>query len=143
MKTLILLSSSFICLLLFSNFNLQSKTKKSKTPVVLLDKNFTYNAKTNAPLNIDTAYISKNILVIKIKYSGGCKEHSFELKSDGNFAKSNPPQISAYLLHNSNDDACRSLQSKELKFNIVSLKNKDKKPVIINLNNEQKIKYNY
>lgn len=86
-----------------------------------------------AMYSVDSLRINKDTLSVFVNYSGGCKEHVFDLYSNGNYAKSLPPQLSLFLKHNSNDDACRELIMKELKFNVSNLKYPGKNTVILKL----------
>jgi len=79
---------------------------------------------TGAPYSVDSVGISGDILSVFVNYSGGCKDHSFELLSNGMFAKSLPPQVTVCLKHTNNDDACRKLVMQELKFNVSGIKYK-------------------
>lgn len=96
---------------------------------------------TGAAYNIDSTKINGDILSLFINYSGGCNEHSFELYSNGMYAKSLPPQLSICLRHTNNDDACRELISQELKFNITKLRYPGKNTVILKLGDKQRITY--
>jgi hypothetical protein len=92
--------------------------------------------------HIDSIRIQGNVLSAFVNYSGGCKEHSFELISNGIYDKSNPPQIALCLKHKSNEDMCRKLIMRELKFNISSIKIKGKKSLVVNLGSEH-VTYTY
>ncbi len=62
----------------------------------------------NDPFIIDTAYVINHNLFVNIHYSGGCKEHIFKLVLSTAIAKSNPPQTTALLSHNGNNDFCEA-----------------------------------
>lgn len=98
-------------------------------------------ADTGASYVIDSAKVKGDILSLFVNYSGGCKLHTFELLSNGAYAKSLPPQVSVCLKHSSNEDGCRQLITQELKFNISKLKYQGQKTVIINIKNKQRIYY--
>ncbi|MDG2124832.1 MAG: hypothetical protein P8J87_14100 [Verrucomicrobiales bacterium] len=58
-------------------------------------------------------------LTIDVTYSGGCREHEFQLfMSPSVFAESAPVQASLWLQHNGNGDICRALISETLEFDI-------------------------
>jgi hypothetical protein len=86
--------------------------------------------------------IKGDTLVLTVQYSGGCKEHNWELVSNGMYAKSLPPQISVCLKHTNNGDACRELKIQELKFNISKLKNPSGKTVVVKMG-ENSARYSY
>ncbi len=103
---------------------------------VIADVNADMTA-TGDMYQIDSLHIKADTLFILVNYSGGCKEHSFELISNMRYAKSKPPKISVSLKHTGNDDSCRELISRELKFNIKKLQYKGSSPVIIKLGEKQ------
>lgn len=62
-----------------------------------------------------------NILNIEVSYSGGCKEHSFELVHKKEMTKSMPPILTVYLIHHANEDYCEEYITEKLKFDISKL----------------------
>ena len=90
-------------------------------------------ATTGAFYKIDSIKINEDILSVFVNYSGGCKTHSFDLYSNGMYAKSMPPQLSLCLKHNNNGDNCRGLLLQELKFNVSNLKYAGKSTVVLKL----------
>lgn len=92
---------------------------------------------TGAMYNVDSMRVNNDTLSVFVNYSGGCKEHSFDLYSNGMFAKSMPPQLSLCLKHTSNEDGCRKLIIQELKFNINNLKYPGKNTVVLKLGNKK------
>lgn len=93
--------------------------------------------------SIDSAKTNGNILSLFVHYSGGCKNHSFDLYSNKQYAKSLPPQTAVILAHTNNGDACRQIITKELSFDISELKYKGQNTVIVNLENKKRVYYNY
>ena len=59
---------------------------------------------TNLNYFIDTAFIKNDSLNITIEYTGGCKEHTFDLESNGVLLKSLPPKQQIHLIHRSEID---------------------------------------
>lgn len=55
-------------------------------------------------------------IVADVAYSGGCKEHIFDLVVTPDLMKSIPPQLTVVLLHNSQDDLCEAWKTETLKF---------------------------
>lgn len=92
---------------------------------------------TGAPYTVDSISINGDILSVFVNYSGGCKEHSFELLSNGMYAKSLPPQISVCLKHTGNGDNCRELVMTELKFDVTALKYKGGNATVIKLGDKK------
>jgi len=75
----------------------------------------------SAQTTITGVSLEGNILSLDVEYSGGCKDHSFELVGSAMIMKSMPPKRTVKLVHNSNDDTCRELVSETIKFNIKTL----------------------
>lgn len=113
-------------------------TKQTEAPVkaVTVDAATDMNA-TGAAYTVDSMSMNKNILSVFVTYSGGCKEHTFELLSNGMYAKSLPPQVSVVLKHTNNGDNCRELVMKELKFDVSALKYKSGNTTIIKMGDKR------
>jgi hypothetical protein len=97
---------------------------------------------TGAMYRIDSVKIIRDVLSVFVNYSGGCKEHHFDLISNGVYTKSSPPQIALCLKHINNEDMCRKLIMKELKFNISKIKCKGSKSLLVKIG-EQSVEYIY
>lgn len=85
-------------------------------------------------------------LAITASYGGGCKEHEFRLFWNGMWAESMPPQTGLTLVHNGNDDHCRSIQSSVTKFDLSELKYDGVNEVVLNIRAEgaeEAIRFNY
>ncbi|HHP7242894.1 MAG TPA: hypothetical protein ACFCUD_14550 [Cyclobacteriaceae bacterium] len=48
-------------------------------------------------------------LHVTVDYSGGCKEHNFNVWWNGTFLESDPMQLRLGITHNANDDLCEAL----------------------------------
>lgn len=81
--------------------------------------------KSNATTSIEKVALKGNILTLKVSYSGGCKDHEFKLIGNKMISKSLPPKRGIFLYHNSNEDNCRELISKELHFDLTPFAYKD------------------
>lgn len=113
-------------------------TEKSEKNTDFPVKNAIVDAETDmadkgALYTVDSIKINEDVLSVFVNYSGGCESHSFELYSNGMYAKSMPPQLSLCLKHTSNNDNCRELILKELKFNVANLKYAGKSTVVLKL----------
>lgn len=73
------------------------------------------------PVTITGATVDGNTLKIDVSYSGGCKEHIFDLVGSFAIMKSLPAQRSIKLLHNSKDDTCREFIEQTVEFDISEL----------------------
>ncbi len=89
---------------------------------IIIDKMLDVQKLGGSATKIDSLGINGNILSIFVNYGGGCKEHIFELYFDGTYAKSIPSMAFLYLKHINNNDACRKLVMRELKFDISAIK---------------------
>ncbi|MES2284928.1 MAG: hypothetical protein V4547_04505 [Bacteroidota bacterium] len=102
--------------------NTPSPTASSEIKNVIVDSDLDIATIGGALTNIDSLAIKGDVLSIFVNYSGGCKDHSFDLYSNGMYAKSLPPKLTLFLKQTDNDDGCRSLINQELKFNISAVK---------------------
>jgi len=119
----------------------QSAQATKSVASVVLNKDYIPSEKQT--YNLDSTSLKEDILTIYVSYSGGCKEHSFELVTNGRYAESNPPQLIIFLKHDNNGDACRQLKTAALDFDVSSLKHPSAKSIKLNLNNQHIIPYNY
>lgn len=98
----------------------------------------------NGKFNVTGLEINGDILSVALNYSGGCKEHEFKLYSDGKYAKSMPPQLTLWMQHIDNEDACRKLILDTLQFDITKARYENQSEVIIRMNNtKQTARYTY
>ena len=148
MDNLKLLSCVFLTFVTFSckvNENTSNKENKN-IKEIKLSKDF-QTPLNNSPFQITEAFVTDDILKILVDYSGGCRTHEWELKGTYNYKKSQPPKKGLYLVHNSNNDQCRSSLTDTLQFNLNMIRYPGKEnnyTVIIQLNNYKKnITYKY
>lgn len=88
------------------------------------------NALTGDPFNIQSATLEGDQLVVKVRYGGGCRRHDFRVVWNGQLRKSNPPQLSLMLIHDSHADPCRALVYQTLRIDLFDLP-----PAVVHLNN--------
>lgn len=79
------------------------------------------------------AHLKENCLQLKLRYSGGCKEHYFDLYWDGTWMKSKPAVAKLQLSHNSNEDMCEAIESEIHEFDISPLKVGESGQVIVEI----------
>ena len=72
-------------------------------------------------VKINKASISGNIMTLEVTYTGGCKEHRFELIGREMISKSLPPIRSVKLVHTGNGDDCTTTITHPVKFDIRDL----------------------
>ncbi len=65
-------------------------------------------------ITIKSAKMEGHLLTLDISYSGGCKDHSFEMLASKMIMKSLPPKRAIKLIHHANGDHCRQLINKTL-----------------------------
>ncbi len=75
----------------------------------------------SAPTGISEVSISGNIMTIQVKYTGGCREHDFQLVGHKMISKSLPAKRSIKLFHDAANDDCRQVIEEVLTFDITSL----------------------
>lgn len=151
----------FCCLYIFIGCKSKEKTNKSAERAsdeketsdsisrkrvikdIIIDNGFSAENKNNR-MSILAASVNKDILELIINYSGGCKEHVFNLYSTGFYAKSLPPQMHLDLIDSQNEDACRQLITDTLSFKLYNIKIENTNKVILTINEyEEKIAYIY
>lgn len=104
-------------ILLRINYNVSSEKKQ----VYFIDGNTDWVLKKDA-LAVNSAVIENNELVMSVSYSGGCATHLIDLYSYTGIMKSNPPQMSLVLSHNSNNDMCEAYLTKTIHFDLSKIK---------------------
>lgn len=57
---------------------------------------------------IESVEKAGDILKVKVSYTGGCEEHTFEVIYGGQILLTHPCQINLTLTHNAKDDACEA-----------------------------------
>lgn len=92
--------------------------------------------KSSSAVTIQGVSVDGNIMTIEVAYSGGCKDHDFDLVGSAAMMKSLPAQRGIELVHKLSDDTCRELISEELEFDISELayKKEDGSEIFLLLN---------
>ena len=82
---------------------------------------------TGDPYTIEHAKILGDTLILQLSYGGGCKEHEFEMLNNNAFREYEDEwanvgyQTHLTLKHNANNDHCRSIVTKEIRFDLISI----------------------
>jgi hypothetical protein len=77
---------------------------------------------------LDSAYLDKDFLMMKVSYSGGCREHEFNLwKLPPNAL--NPPPVELALSHKANGDMCEAYITQWLAYSLVPIREKGRHEV--------------
>jgi hypothetical protein len=87
--------------------------------------------------------ISGDTLFMEAEYSGGCKDHVFTARHNGNYMKSMPPQLYLYVDHQANGDGCRELIRETLAFDLKNCKIGKTGTLILLINGERSKKVTY
>lgn len=101
-----------------------TKTTQFEDPSIAVQEKYVQKAiigeapKNNPTTEIKSAYIEEDTLYLKVSYSGGCKEHVFDLVGDAVVMRSFPPKRSIVLVRNSHGDKCRELITREIMFEL-------------------------
>lgn len=92
------------------------------------------------PFHLNTAAVDGDSLAVEVSYSGGCREHEFELALDDAFMESDPVQLNLTLIHHANDDPCQRWVTEPRRFDLSPVKvrfqatyNRDSGTVHLNL----------
>lgn len=76
---------------------------------------------TSLPVDIDSAYMIRNQLILEVKYSGGCGTHDFEFIGSSVVMKTNPPKRTVKLIHKAESDSCQQVIRREVIVDIKEL----------------------
>lgn len=98
------------------------------------------------PFKITDAEIRGNKLIVGVSYSGGCKEHLFELVGEEAISKSLPPQRTIRIIHSGEQDLCKAMIMRKLEFDIKNLAYQQKagSEIILKLEGwDQQLKYTF
>lgn len=128
---------------LFSCRTFPPRYKDANSRIVnhlIVDKNYKYSKALNSYTIVD-ADIKKDVLELKVEYSGGCEQHDFKLYFNEILMKSMPPKATLFLEHQNNNDQCESIVQKTLKFNIKKLKEKSNELYIYLVGYKKSLKY--
>ena len=101
-------------------FNSNEKKLSFKVTTIEIIKSKSEILNTDSLLSVD-ATIDNELLILELKYGGGCKKHKFDLVWDGKYLKSNPPQVNLILKHSNENDDCKGMQEKRIAFTLNNL----------------------
>jgi hypothetical protein len=69
--------------------------------------------------------INGDCLSVKVSYSGGCEDHTFDSCWNGVLAESDPPQARIWLDHDAMNDPCEAIESQTVKVDLAAVKAAD------------------
>ncbi len=97
--------------------NSEGKTVKAKQ--LELVGELSQIPKDNNMTTITAAKIEGNFLVLDVRYSGGCQEHTFRLVGNTMISKSLPPRRGIDLIHETpSPDNCKAMIMRQIKIEI-------------------------
>lgn len=148
----------FATMIFFAGSVLSCKSKKVPTDVTTQEaiSMKAYQLEVKSVL-IDTARYGNDVfeankvringdtLFIDTEYSGGCKEHVFTARHNGNYMKSMPPQLNLFVDHQGNGDGCRELIRETIAFDLKNCRVGKTGTLIllINADRSKKVTYTY
>lgn len=80
------------------------------------------------PFKMDSAYLDDDWLMIRVSYSGGCRDHEFKLWRLPPNAL-DPPPVELALSHEANGDMCEAYITRWLVFSLVPLRERGRHEV--------------
>jgi hypothetical protein len=132
MKSLLIFSLALLIFGCKSHKNAKNSATKMNSEIML--KATIGDIETPSDIvQISDVSIIGNIISIKVSYSGGCKNHDFQLLGSANISKSLPPIRAIKLVHNANGDKCKKNVERTLEFEISDLAYKQEVGSIIYL----------
>ena len=78
------------------------------------------------PIEVLASRFEGDILVLKVRYGGGCGRHDYGLCYGPEFLESYPVQTRLRLLHDAHEDLCNALLETTLRFDLSNLANRYK-----------------
>lgn len=85
------------------------------------------------PFSFGSVLVQGDSLLIAVQYSGGCKEHEWNLYTTGTYSKTYPPKLELHLHHNSNEDYCKAMIRETLIFDLKKIRYEGSKAVELQL----------
>lgn len=147
--TMVIFGSSFGC----SNKNkimeetpVTDSTQKSKVNSSGVIKQEGYSLpEDNASFTVESHVLKGDMLTLTVSFSGGCENHDFTGYFNGMFLKSMPPKANLLIHHNNNGDACRSVVTEKITFDLTNMRYGTKGPLIVQIPGYEKgpIEYKY
>ncbi|HEX2899892.1 MAG TPA: hypothetical protein VHS96_09255 [Bacteroidia bacterium] len=99
------------------------------------------------PLTSMEALVEGDCMRLKVAYSGGCKEHAFDMYWSGEWDKTKPPVAHLYLSHQANGDNCEAIKSDKLGFSLNQIRFPGNGQVIVEVHAEgvpmKRVSYSY
>jgi hypothetical protein len=71
--------------------------------------------------NLESASLEGSAVRLAVSYTGGCKEHRFELLALDWFVRSGELHVDLLLTHDARNDACKAIVRESLDFSLLPL----------------------
>lgn len=115
--------------------------------VLIINEAYTPTSETEIEYKIESHRLDGDSLTLYVEYNGKCRNHKFELISNGMYLKSNPPKLHLNLTHIHNTKSCNEPVKDSVSFDISSAQywdNGEENVVTLILSGYNKpIKYDY
>jgi hypothetical protein len=76
----------------------------------------------DAAVQVGSASITGDTLVLSISHGGGCRTHRYALLVSNAWRESSPIQVGARLSHDDGGDACKALLTRELRISLAPVR---------------------
>jgi hypothetical protein len=76
----------------------------------------------DAAVQIGSASITGDTLVLSISHGGGCRTHRYALLVSNAWRESSPVQVGARLAHDDGGDMCKALLTQELRISLAPVR---------------------
>ena len=90
-----------------------------------------YDSLARDPIHLHEAFVDGDCLQVKLSYSGGCKIHTIDLARMHPWTASSSTVPTFEIRHNANGDMCEAYFTKELRFDLSSLRLEGKKEFVL------------
>lgn len=96
-----------------------------------------------APVQIISANITGNNLLLEVSYTGGCGMHDFEFIGSEYLLKSMPPKRQVQLIHYDRGDQCESIVHQKVEIDIRELAYNQMKVILLLKDWKEELAYTY
>lgn len=86
-----------------------------------INSNRVNNLSSGAFYSINKVKREGDFIRVNLSYSGGCKQHEFEIIWDGIVYTDDPCHMNFMLIHKSNNDNCEALITETISINLMEL----------------------
>ena len=102
---------------------------KANTPSVGILDEGDWDTLPMDAFKMDSAYVSGDYLHLQVSYSGGCRQHDFNLWKLPSSIVLDPPPVELMLSHENKDDMCEAWITEWLEFSLRPLRERGKSEI--------------